>query len=154
MKSILLLFTINNIMQPRALVLHGGELPPSCSGSLHLYSTTGEHEILTESVESLGPLGILVSRIRVEGCGCYVLYQGSQGSGRAVFISQRGDQNIRITRIRSVDRVACEEYRGAEVVIIVISIVITILVILGISSVIYIKNRNSRYEGVISIEQL
>ena len=139
-------------MQPRALVLHGGELPPSCSGSLHLYSTTGEHEILTESVESLGPLGILVSRIRVEGCGCYVLYQGSQGSGRAVFISQRGDQNIRITRIRSVHRVVCE--RGAGVVIIVISIVITILVIIGISSVIYIKYRNSTYEGVISIEQL
>ena len=148
MNNILFLFTINAIMESMALVLQGGDLPSSCSGSLHLYSSSGEDEIVTESVESLGHLGIIVSRIRVEGCGCYVLYQGSHGSGRAVFIHQRGDQNIKTTRIRSVYRQACGEYRGARFSVIVIFIVITMLVVIGISSIIYIKNRNSRYEGV------
>ena len=111
MNNILFLFTINAIMQSMALVLQGGDLPSSCSGSLHLYTSSGEDEIVTESAESLGHLGIIVSRIRVEGCGCYVLYQGSHGSGRAVFIHQRGDQNIKTTRIRSVYRKACEPHR-------------------------------------------
>ena len=94
-------------------------------------------KVLRESVGSLGRLGVIVSGLKVEGCGCYVLYEGTHGGGKSFLVSDRGEQSIEVSRIRSVQRVTCRDYRVAGVVGIAATTAIIIVIIMGTSFYFY-----------------
>ena len=139
-----------------SLVFPAGELSYKCSGSLHVYeSAESEVHTFTTSVESLG-VGIVTKRVAMEGCGCYILYQGPRRTGMAYFITKRGQQNINLSRIKSVYRQECGEgvHRNAGVIYWAIGVVIFVVVVVGGGVICKIKRRENIYAEVISVEVL
>ena len=139
--NVSIFFILNVVILTKAAVFTPGKIPPSCSGSLHLYSPE----------DSLGRLGVIVSGLKVEGCGCYVLYEGTNGAGKSFLVSDRGEQSIEVSRIRSVQRVTCREYRVAGVVGIAVTTTIILVIIIGISFYFCKKRRDRGYTGVNNI---
>ena len=139
-----------------AQVFRSGELSGECSWSLHIHAH-GESEVhtFTESVESVGN-GILTERIRLEGCGCYILYQGTHRTGKAFFLSEPKEESIPLARIRSVYRQDCREQaaRNASVVFGVITVVLFIVGIAGGLAVYSVRRKGRIYGEVKTIEIL
>ena len=90
-------------------VLSAGELSSSCSGSITLYDDAGSTcSRFTSTMESLRE-GLRVNMVKLEGCGCYVLYEGSYRKGRKVLVTRRGKQRIKLEVVKSVFREDCNE---------------------------------------------
>ena len=139
--------TVSQVFRP-------GALPPDCLGSLHIYEEDEKHTF-TESIDSLG-LGIVTERVKMEGCGCYILYQGTQRTGKAFFITERGEQHIDLSRIRSVYRQNCgvDEVKNAGPIIFVAVVVLLIVILVGGVIICRVKRRAKGYEDVITVEVL
>merc|ERR1719228_2858449 len=89
-----------------ATVVRGATLATGCSGTLRVFGAEKQHTH-TGDVESLGE-GITTSKVQMEGCGCYIIYQGPNRTGRAYFVTRSGIHNISLGRIRSVYRLECD----------------------------------------------
>ena len=149
------IFILSNLVKNAvSLVFQAGELPSDCLGSLHIYAGDEKHTF-TESVESLG-LGIVTQRVKIEGCGCYILYQGTQRTGKAYFITERGEQNIDLSRIRSVYRQNCgvEEVTNAGIIFVVAVVVLLVVGLVGAVLICRVKRRKKLYEDVTTVEVL
>ena len=149
------IFILSNLVKNAvSLVFQAGELPSDCLGSLHIYAGDEKHTF-TESVESLG-LGIVTQRVKIEGCGCYILYQGTHRTGKAYFITERGEHNIDLSRIRSVYRQNCgvDEVKNAGPIIVVAVVVLLVVALVGGVIICRVKRRAKGYEDVKTVEVL
>ena len=89
-------------------VLSAGELSSSCSGSITLYDDAGSTcSRFTSTMESLRE-GLRVNMAKLEGCGCYVLYEESYRRGRSFAVNRRGKQRIGLEVVKSVYRKDCK----------------------------------------------
>ena len=152
-KRYLEIFLILNLVKnASSQVFQPGTLPPDCLGSLHLYSDDGKHTF-TESAESLG-MGIVTQKVKMEGCGCYILYQGTGRTGKAYFITENGEQNIDLSRIRSVYRQNCavEEVINAGIILVVAAVVLLVVGLVGAVLICRVKRRKKFNEDVTMIE--
>merc|ERR1711915_1087670 len=82
---------------------------PECMGSLVVETTEGEEKRFTVSKKNTR---LRAKTVRVEGCGCFYLYQRPRFRATSRFISPQmkrvsGD-NIGF-RIRSIEKVSCDE---------------------------------------------
>ena len=126
----LVILLFSNMATPiLSIVFHGGELASECSGTLTVRGNSEVHKF-TASVESLGA-GIVAGRVRMEGCGCYILYQGPRRMGRAYFITQSGDHALTFSRIGSVYKDTCGKkgHRNAGLAVLVVGIVVGLVVV-------------------------
>ena len=153
-KPLAIFLILNLVKNTVSQVFRPGALPPDCLGSLHIYDGDEKHTF-TESAESFG-LGIVTERVKMEGCGCYILYQGTQRTGKAYFITERGEQNIDLSRIRSVYRQNCgvDEVKNAGPIIVVAVVVLLIVSLVGGVIICRVKRRAKGYEDVITVEVL
>ena len=51
----------------------------------------------------------MTKRVSLQGCGCHTIYPGPSRSGRAFYVTKRGNQDIVLSRIRSVYQHECRE---------------------------------------------
>ena len=74
---------LNVFLTGFSTVFYAGELSSECTGTLIVIDNAKVHKF-TRTEESLGA-GIIAGKVRMEGCGCYILYQGPKriGMGRA-----------------------------------------------------------------------
>ena len=131
-----------------SIVFHGGELASECSGTLTVGGNS-ENRQFTATEESLGT-GIVARRVRMEGCGCYILYQGPKRMGRAYFITRSGDHALPFSRIGSVYKDTCGKkgHRNAGLTVLVVVIVVgLIIVVLG--GALFLRKRKKMYTEVI-----
>merc|ERR1711915_785908 len=82
---------------------------PECTGSLVVETTEGEEKRFTASKKKTS---LRVKNIRIEGCGCFYVYQGPRFRATSRFISPQmktvsGDYIG--FRIRSIEKVPCDE---------------------------------------------
>merc|ERR1711915_1086465 len=82
---------------------------PECTGSLVVETTEGEEKRFRVSKKNTR---LRAKTVRVEGCGCFYLYQRPRFRATSRFISPQmkrvsGD-NIGF-RIRSIEKVSCDE---------------------------------------------
>merc|ERR1719250_80412 len=68
------------------------ELPPECQSSVRLYNDVSEDRVVTEDVD-IRPR-MRVTRVLVEGCGCFTLHSRTTGRGRSLFLSGNGLRNV------------------------------------------------------------
>ena len=89
-----------------------------------------------------------------EGCGCYILYQGTQRTGKAYFITERGEQNIDLSRIRSVYRQNCgiEKVTNAGTIFVVAVVVLLVVGLVGAVFICRAKIRKKSFEDVTTVE--
>ena len=129
-------------------VFRAEELTSQCSGTLRVHEGTEDHKFNT-SAESLGA-GIKTKRVVMEGCGCYILYQGPRRTGRAYFVNKRGQHEIKLGRIRSVYKQECrqENKKNAALTYWVIGIVLAAVLVVGIGLVCVKKRREKMYAEV------
>merc|ERR1711942_395003 len=83
------------------------ELDPECQGSVRLYNDVSEDRVVTEDVD-IRPR-MRVTRVVVEGCGCFTLHSRRRGRGRSLFLSGNEDRNVNM-RVGSVRKVPCDTY--------------------------------------------
>ena len=128
-------------------VFYSAELSSECSGTL-IVSNGAEVHKFTKTVESLGA-GIIAGRVRMEGCGCYILYQGPGRMGRAYFITRSGQHRISFSRIGSVYEEKCSQngHKNAGVEIIVIVTVLGLLIVTA-GVTIVVRQRRIVYKEV------
>merc|ERR1711942_616125 len=83
------------------------ELDPECQGSVRLYNDVSEDRVVTEDMD-IRPR-MRVTRVLVEGCGCFTLFSRTRGRGRSLFLSGNGERNVNM-RVGSVRKVTCGTY--------------------------------------------
>ena len=81
------------------------ELDPECHGSVRLYNDVSEDRVVTEDV-NIRPR-MRVTRVLVEGCGCFTLHSRRRGRGRSLFLSGNGERNVNM-RVGSVRKFPCD----------------------------------------------
>ena len=130
-------------------VFYAADLPSDCSGTLVVHGNSDVHKFTT-SVETLGS-GILAGRVVMEGCGCYILYQGPRRMGRAHFISRSGDHTISFGRIGSVYREECgnKGHRNANTSMMVIGLALG-LIFFAVGGWVCVRRRRNMYKEVLS----
>ena len=118
-----------------------------CTGTLIVIDNAEVHKF-TRTVESLG-LGIIAGKVRMEGCGCYILYQGPRRMGRAYFITRSGQHTVPFSRIGSIYKEKCSQkgHRNAGTEIVVIVTVLGILIV-STGLIIVLKKRRNAYKEV------
>ena len=89
-------------------VHRAGELSSSCFGSITLYDADSKPSNFPSSMDSIDE-GLSGSMAKLEGCGCYRLYEGSCRRGRSVFVTKRGSQKIGLEVVRSLFKEDCSE---------------------------------------------
>ena len=111
-------------------------------------SDNAEVHEFTGTVVSLGA-GIIAGNVRMEGCGCYILYQGPRRMGRAYFITRSGQHMVPFSRIGSVYEEKCSQkgHRNAGTEIVVIVTVLGILIV-STGLIILVKKRRKVYKEV------
>ena len=97
-----------NVCTPCSKVFRAGDLSSSCAGSLTIYDDVGSTSLFTYTKDSLRE-GLRVSMVKLEGCGCYVLYEGSYRKGRKALVTRRGKQRIKLDVVKSVFREDCNK---------------------------------------------
>ena len=125
-------------------VFYSAELSSECSGTL-IVSNGAEVHKFTKTVDSLGA-GIIAGRVRMEGCGCYILYQGPRRMGRAYFITRSGQHAVTFSRIGSIYKENCSQtgHKNAKLEIFVIVIVFGILLIVFVGRLVSVKLNERR----------
>ena len=83
------------------------ELDPECQGSVRLYNDVSEDRVVTEDMD-IRPR-MRVTRVLVEGCGCFTLHSRRRGRGRNLFLAGNGERNVNM-RVGSVRKVSCDAY--------------------------------------------
>ena len=99
-------------------------------------------------------MGIVTQKVKMEGCGCFILYQGTGRTGKAYFITENGEQNIDLSRIRSVYRQNCgvEEVINAGIILVVAAVVLLVVGLVGAVLICRVKRRRKFNEDVTMIE--
>jgi hypothetical protein len=94
----------------------------------------------------------VTKRVSLQGCGCHTIYPGPSRSGRAFYVTKRGNQDIVLSRIRSVYRHECreEDMRNALPEFVIIGAVLVIIFIVGGGILIITKIKKTLYDAVIS----
>ena len=82
----------------------------------------------------------------MEGCGCYILYQGPRRMGRAYFITRSGQHAVTFSRIGSIYKENCSQkgHKNAKLEIFVIVIVFGILLIVFVGRLVSVKLNERR----------
>jgi hypothetical protein len=148
----LIIFLFSNLVTHSVSLVFlgpGGEISSRCSGTLTVYEGAEDHQFST-SVESLG-VGIMARRVVMEGCGCYILYQGPRRMGRAYFVTRSGEHEINLGRIGSVYKEKCgmKGHKNAGVIFWVIGVVLGVVGVV-VGGVICVRMRKKKmYEEVI-----
>ena len=83
------------------------ELSPVCQGSVTLHNDVSEDRVVNEDMD-IRPR-MRVTRVLVEGCGCFTLHSRTRGRGRSLFLSGNGERNVNM-RVGSVGKVSCDTY--------------------------------------------
>merc|ERR1711942_280753 len=83
------------------------ELSLECQGSVRLYNDVSADRVVTEGMD-IRPR-MRVTRVLVEGCGCFTLFSRTRGRGRSLFLSGNGERNVNM-RVGSVKKVPCDMY--------------------------------------------
>ena len=79
-----------------------------CEGSVTLYE--GSEEMVVTEDEDIKP-SVTVDKVKVEGCGCFVLFTRKGGMGRSVFLDGEGEWIIKKKmKVRSVRKIKCNSY--------------------------------------------
>ena len=66
-----------------------------------------EDRVVTEDMD-IRPR-MRVTRVLVEGCGCFTLHSRTRGRGRNFFLAGNGERNVNM-RVGSVRKAACDSY--------------------------------------------
>ena len=54
---------------------------------------------------------VTVDKVKVEGCGCFVLFTRKGGMGKSVFLGGEGERIIKKKlKVRSVRKIECSSY--------------------------------------------
>ena len=75
-----------------------------CPGFVKLYSNVSEDEVVSEDVD-IKPR-IKVTKVLMEGCGCFSLHSRKNGRGRSFFLPRQGEFEVHMT-VGSVRKVSC-----------------------------------------------
>ena len=79
-----------------------------CEGSVTLYE--GSEEMVVTKDEDIKP-SITLDKVKVEGCGCFVLFTRRGGMGKSVFLDREGERMMKKKmKVRSVRKVECVSY--------------------------------------------
>ena len=103
--SLAYLVLTNWFLKAFSTAFYSGEFGEDCSGTLVVWDNTGAHQYDTtvENIEG----GIISERVVMEGCGCYMLYQGARRMGRVYYITRSGEHLLPFSRIGSIYRENC-----------------------------------------------
>ena len=83
-------------------------LEEECEGSVTLYEVS-EEMVVTED-EDIKP-SVTVDKVKVEGCGCFVLFTRKGGMGKSVFLGGEGERMMKEKiKVRSVRKIKCNSY--------------------------------------------
>merc|ERR1711942_298233 len=105
--SCLFFFFLNYSGVNSRLSIESPELSLECHGSVRLYNDGSEDRGVTEAMD-IRPR-MRVTRVLVEGCGCFTLHSRRRGRGRSLFLSGNGERNVNM-RVASVTKVSCDTY--------------------------------------------
>merc|ERR1719233_2656141 len=76
------------------------KLDKECHGSVRL----SEDKVVTEDTDIKPSMN--VTKVLVEGCGCFKLYSRKRGKGRSLFLSKAGEWDVNM-KVASVKKVSC-----------------------------------------------
>ena len=81
-----------------------------CEGSVTLYE--GSEEMVVTKDEDIKPsVTVDKVKVKVEGCGCFVLFTRKGGMGKSVFLDGVGEWIMKKKmKVRSVRKIECESY--------------------------------------------
>ena len=82
-------------------------LNSDCHGSVTLYNDVSEDRVVAEDMD-IRPR-MRVTRVLVEGCGCFTLHSRPRGRGSSHFLASNADRNVNM-RVGSVRKVICDTY--------------------------------------------
>ena len=101
-----------------------------CKGSVTLYE--GSEETVVTKDENMR---LTVDKMKVEGCGCWRLYNKKGGRGRSYFLTRRGEQmgeDIGWRKVRSVRKVECDSTAMPMWGVIVIVVGLVVIMAVGV----------------------
>jgi len=75
-----------------------------CQGSVTLYSNVSEDEVVFEDSD-IWPR-MKVTKVLVEGCGCFTLHSRKKGRGKSFFLARQGEFEVNM-KVGSVMKVSC-----------------------------------------------
>jgi hypothetical protein len=89
-------------------IIDSPPIDEECEGFVTLYE--GSEEMVVTEDEDIKP-SVTVDKVKVEGCGCFVLFTRKGGMGKSVFLGGEGERIIKKKiRVRSVRKVKCVSY--------------------------------------------
>merc|ERR1711942_47894 len=105
--SCLFFFFLNYSGVNSRLSIVSPDLSLECHGSVRLYNDVSEDRVVTEAMD-IRPR-MRVTRVLVEGCGCFTLHSRTRGRGRSLFLDSNEERNVNM-RVGSVRKVPCDTY--------------------------------------------
>jgi len=133
----------------------GNRNAQECQGTLRVQSGGREYLFNSTQLELPGGgLRMVAGRdeVKLDGCGCYLLFQRGRRAGRAYLVNRPGYHYYALHRIGSVTKEDCSrlvEYRPAEVGIISVITLLSVSV-LSVMVVISIKKCGKRHYSPVS----
>ena len=76
-----------------------------CVGSVQFHS----RQDLQFSASQSCILGLRVTTVVKEGCGCFRLHEGVRGAGRSVTLLENGEHELSIKRVKSLFKISCKD---------------------------------------------
>ena len=107
--NIIFIFVMANYIckcRPCSRVHRAGEISSLCIGSITIYDDENSSYNFPSSVDSLRK-GLKVGMVKLEGCGCYRLYEKTYRRGKSHFVTRRGRQKIGLKVVKSVFNENC-----------------------------------------------
>ena len=109
MLYLICLLSLLNIKDGTSSFMLAGQTESVCVGSIMF----NENSLLVFNTSVL-VMDHQVSQVRLEGCGCFRLYQRSGKRGRSVRVEQRGVTQVRIKRVGSLVKEECSQLQEID----------------------------------------
>ena len=104
--SIVSLAVLVNLGLVQSDVIDADDISNSeCVGSVQFHS----RQDLQFSASQSCILGLRVTTVVKEGCGCFRLHEGVRGVGRSVTLLENGEHELSIKRVKSLFKISCND---------------------------------------------
>ena len=100
----------------------------------------------SDSNEDLGHDGVVTDSMTLNGCGCFIVFEGPFKTGRGYFIDRKGEHKFHLMRIRSIYKVKCP--KTANTVLYVATLTVATVLLVGVIALFVKKYKERRYQEV------
>jgi len=138
--------TLGDVLDPN------GKEETTCNGTLVITNTEGVETKFVSPIEKVTNIkkSMVISSVRVEGCGCFYIFSRPRGRGGSELIRSGENwsgEDFGFSRAKSLEQISCEEAeKNAMPVWGVVLTVLVLVAFVAIVAVIFIRIR--KYQEV------